>query len=112
MKILLQNIQTGQYLEQSDHWTKTLEGARDFGSSENALQFAAAKKLSHVQVIAAFPSAGYVDLVGYPVALPKQPATTRRAKTVLVPPVAWLISRIVAPKYGRTSNSGDALSLL
>jgi hypothetical protein len=83
MKILLQNIKTGQFLEQSDHWTKTFEAAQDFGNTEKALKFATTHKLSHVQVVAAFPSAGYVDIVGYPVPLPASVASVRRSRAVL-----------------------------
>jgi hypothetical protein len=83
MKILLQNTKTGRFLEQSDRWTKTFEAAQDFGSTEKALKFATTHKLSQVQVVAAFPSARYVDLVGYPTPLPASVASVRRARAVL-----------------------------
>ena len=86
MKILLQQTNTGLYLENSDTWTKEFDAAMDFGNTETAFEFAKIHRLENVQIIAAFPGKDCIDVVCYPVALPPPVRKSSVKQTVQVWP--------------------------
>jgi hypothetical protein len=54
MRILLQQRDTGLYLEAADAWTADATEATDFVSSTAALDFCAAHRLTGVQIVLKF----------------------------------------------------------
>ncbi len=65
MKILLQHKTTGLYLQQPGVWTRDIQAATDFRTSQNAIKHVHAECLTEVQVVAVFVGTGYVESIRY-----------------------------------------------
>jgi hypothetical protein len=65
MKILLQHKTTGLYLQQPGVWTRDIQTATDFRTSQNALKYIFAECMTEVQIVAVFVVGGYVESFRY-----------------------------------------------
>ncbi|MGN6552592.1 MAG: hypothetical protein ACTHLW_02515 [Verrucomicrobiota bacterium] len=72
MKILLQQQQTGLYLQLPELWIQEIKAASDFGTSQRALAYAKTNCLMDVQVVAAFLRESCVESVAYQVEPPRR----------------------------------------
>jgi hypothetical protein len=87
MRILLQDIRNGLYLENSGVWNHDLNAALDFGSSQRAIDYAEQNKIKEARVVAVFRSGNYAELVSYPISTaqvvcPEIPADPRVSESV------------------------------
>lgn len=76
MRILLQQQQTGLYLQRPESWVQEIKAASDFGTSQSAIAFAKANCLMNVQVVAAFLRESCVESVAYQI----EPSRRLRAR--------------------------------
>ena len=58
MSVLLQSIETAQYVEQPSVWTKELGKAREFGGATEALFYCCEHNLTNMQILGQFADAG------------------------------------------------------
>ena len=56
MDILLQNTETGEFLDGNGHWTQAHQSARRFASGHEALTFCQAHALKHARLRYEFPN--------------------------------------------------------
>ena len=77
MRILLQQKETGAYLQESGVWTRDPAKAMDFLSSTHAIDFCATQRISGVQLVLKFEEQHY-DIV-LPMVVDR-PLHTQRAR--------------------------------
>jgi hypothetical protein len=68
VKIVLQHVKTGLYLQGPGTWTKSLDEALDFGHSQRAIDYATTYRLSGVQMVVVFVDPDCVESIS--VAIP------------------------------------------
>ncbi len=54
MRVLIRDLQTGDYFQSPDQWTAQRERARDFGQSVKAAAFASQQHLHHIEIVLSF----------------------------------------------------------